>query len=138
MDLNLESRQQRGLQIAAMAKITKKGDAWIVPSQSGKGRYTVCPDSENPHCTCPDHETRGGKCKHIFAVEYVMSRETNEDGSTTLRERLTVHQVRQTYPQNWRAYNKAQTNFRSRAAPPQRRNYINIFPNDHLLPLAQK
>jgi transposase len=104
-----DQRQQRGLQIAAMAKITKKGGAWLVPSQSGKGRYTVCPDAENPHCTCPDHGHTGGKCKHIFAVEYVLRRESHADGSTTVSETLTVQQVRQTYPQNWRAYNKAQT-----------------------------
>jgi transposase len=109
MDQVVDYRQQRGLQIAAMSKITRKGSAWLVPSQSGKGRYTVCPDREKPHCTCPDHETRGGKCKHIFAVEYVMTREILDDGSTTLTERLTVHKVRRTYPQDWRAYNKAQT-----------------------------
>ena len=70
----MDARQQRGLEIAAIAKITKKGSAWLVPSQSGAGRYTVCPDKECPHCTCPDHETRGLKCKHIYAVEYVIQR----------------------------------------------------------------
>ncbi|MGH6767748.1 MAG: transposase [Xanthobacteraceae bacterium] len=110
MDVNLDPRQQRGLQIAATAKITKKGGAWLVPSQSGKGRYTVCPDPQSPHCNCPDHETRGGKCKHIIAVEYVLLRERNADGSTTVTETLTVQQsVRKTYPQDWRAYNRAQT-----------------------------
>jgi transposase len=38
-----------------------------------------------------------------------MTREANEDGSTTVRETFTVQSVRQTYPQDWRAYNKAQT-----------------------------
>jgi transposase len=109
MEEAVDYRQQRGLQIAAFAKITKKGGAWLVPSQSGKGRYTVCPDAANPHCTCPDHEHTGGKCKHIFAVEYVMTREANADGSTTVRETLAVRSVRRTYPQDWRAYNKAQT-----------------------------
>jgi transposase len=91
-----------------MAKITKKGGAWLVPSQSGKGRYTVCPDPQSPHCTCPDHETRGLKCKHIIAVEYVLRRERHADGSTTVTEAVTVD-IRKTYPQDWRAYNKAQT-----------------------------
>ena len=49
----------------------QKGGAWLVPSQSGKGRYTVCLDPAEPHCSCPDHEEGGHKCKHIFAVEYV-------------------------------------------------------------------
>jgi hypothetical protein len=68
MHASLDPRQMREMEIAATAKIVQKGSAWIVPSQSGKGRYTVRPDDESPHCTCPDHETRGVKCKHIFAV----------------------------------------------------------------------
>src|SRR5688572_20767046 len=105
-----DPRQQRGLEIAATFNLVQKGGAWIVPSQSGKGRYTVCPDPETPHCTCPDHETRGVKCKHIFAVEYAVSRERNRDGSVTVTERMTVqHTVKRTYPQNWTAYNAAQT-----------------------------
>jgi transposase len=106
----LDLRQQRGLEIAACSHITRKGNAWIVPSQSGKGRYTVCPDAHDPHCTCPDHETRGVKCKHIFAVEFVVQREENTDGSTTVTETVTVREtVKKTYPQDWRAYNAAQT-----------------------------
>lgn len=105
-----DPRQQRGLEIAATANIVRKGGAWMVPSQSGNGRYTVCPDHEQPHCTCPDHETRGVKCKHIFAVEYAISREHNRDGSVTVTETVTIQQaVKKTYPQNWSAYNTAQT-----------------------------
>jgi transposase len=105
-----EGRQQRGLEIAATAKIARKGGAWLVPSQSGKGRYTVCPDPAEPHCTCPDHEEGGHKCKHIFAVEYVIQRERNPDGSTTVTETLTVRETRKTYPQDWPCYNRAQAN----------------------------
>jgi transposase len=63
-------------------------------------------------CSCPDHELRGVKCKHVFAVEIVM-RETVEetvtkkDGTKTVRE--TTREVRVTYAQNWPAYNAAQT-----------------------------
>jgi len=64
----MNDREQRGLLIAATAKITRKGGVWIVPSQSGKGRYTVSPDQAEPHCSCPDHETRGCTCKHIYAL----------------------------------------------------------------------
>jgi transposase len=45
------------------------------------------------------------KCKHIFAVEYVVQREYDENG-VTQTEVLTVS--RKTYSQNWRAYNAAQ------------------------------
>jgi transposase len=106
-----EARQQRGLAIAAVCKITQpKQGEWSVPSQSGMGRYKVSL-GDAPHCTCPDHETRACKCKHIFAVEYMLKRETNSDGSTTVTESLTVTATkRTTYSQNWPAYNEAQTN----------------------------
>jgi predicted nucleic acid-binding Zn finger protein len=105
------NRQQRGLEIAATSKIERKGGAWLVPSQSGKGRYTVIPHTDAPHCTCPDHQDGGHKCKHLFAVEYVLQREQNTDGSTTITETVRAVQqtVRKVYPQNWRAYSAAQT-----------------------------
>jgi transposase len=110
----LDARQQRGLEIAAVFKIVQKGKVWIVPSQSGKGKYTVCPDKEQPHCSCPDHDA-GYKCKHIFAVEYVIQREfvfSDKDGIETVTESVTISRSvkRESYPQNWSAYNKAQVN----------------------------
>jgi transposase len=115
LDVRGDNRQLRGLEIAATAKLQRKGTAWLVPSQSGKGRYTVIPDAESPHCSCPDHEDGGHKCKHLFAVEYAMRREENADGSTTVTETLTVSEtVRKTYPQNWTAYNNAQTHEKER------------------------
>lgn len=111
-----DPRQQRGLEIAATANIVRAGASWTVPSQSGKGRYTVRADNDVAHCTCPDHETRGLKCKHIFAVEYAISRERNSDGSTTVTETVTVQKtiIKRTYPQNWTAYNAAQTHEKER------------------------
>jgi transposase len=81
-------------------------------SQSGKGRYTVCPDPTEPHCTCQDHATTGGKCKHMFAVEFVVRREENADGSISITESVVLSRTvtRPTYRQNWAAYNAAQTN----------------------------
>lgn len=107
----MNEREQRGLQIAARCKLTKKGEAWLVPSQSGQGKYTVCLDGEQPKCDCPDHQTRGVECKHIYAVRIVRQRELFEDGSEVVTESVTVTAttVRKTYPQDWRAYNAAQT-----------------------------
>ena len=106
----MNDREQRGMVIAATAKIEPKGKVWLVPSQTDYGKkYTVCPDPENPHCSCPDHETRGCKCKHLYAVEFVIKRDENPDGSVTETRSLTVTQKRTTYPQNWPAYNAAQT-----------------------------
>src|SRR6266850_6268175 len=105
----MDAREQRGLEIAARAKVVRRGAEWSVPSQSGVGRYTVTA-GESPRCSCPDFETRGEPCKHIFAVRIVIQREFEFDGET-VTERVTVTKtVKRTYPQNWPAYNKAQTN----------------------------
>jgi hypothetical protein len=48
-------------------------------------------------------------CKHIYAAEYVIRRELSADGSDKVTESVTVTHTRQTYLQNWPAYNKAQT-----------------------------
>jgi hypothetical protein len=107
----LHEREQRGVRIAATCQLTKKGQIWLVPSQSGHGRYTVSPDPDTPHCTCPDHERRGLKCKHIFAVECAIKQKWNQDGSTTITKTITITDTttRLTYPQDWPAYNAAQT-----------------------------
>ncbi|HEV7243157.1 MAG TPA: transposase [Thermoanaerobaculia bacterium] len=104
----MEARQERGLQIAATLKIAEKGDGWTVPSQSLVGKYTVTRGDDGFECSCPDFELRRQMCKHGFAVEYFLKRETTitPDGETTVTE---TRAVRVTYPQNWPAYNAAQT-----------------------------
>jgi transposase len=111
--METDARQERGLAIAKVARIDRKDDGtWLVPSMSGNGRYTVNVDGEKPTCTCPDCE-KGFVCKHIHAVQIVMKRETtqNVDGSTTVTETVAIKAIKRTnYPQNWPAYNEAQTN----------------------------
>lgn len=111
-------RKERGLAIAARCKITQQGNTWQVPSQSGYAPYYfVKPDPANPHCTCPDFEKREAKCKHIYAVEIVVERESstttttnaNGDTTTTTTEVVTVTK-KVTYGQDWTAYNTAQQN----------------------------
>jgi transposase len=103
----VEARKQRGLEIAAKMKVVRRPDGdWTVPSTVGIKKYTVC--IKHRHCTCPDHEIRRCDCKHIHAVRYVMEQESHADGSETVREELTVVS-RPSYPQNWPAYNAAQT-----------------------------
>ncbi len=100
----MEARQQRGMEIAATARIVKKGDQWIVPSQSLNGKYTVTKSADGYQCTCPDHELRLVKCKHAFAVEFAMKREYHADGGETVTAGMRI-----TYAQDWPAYNAAQT-----------------------------
>ena len=111
MSIATNERENRGILIAARCKLTQHGDHWLVPSQSvPKLLYTVRPGGEIPSCTCLDHETRGVKCKHIFAVEIVSQREENPDGGATVVNTVTITEtVRKTYAQNWPAYNEAQT-----------------------------
>ena len=101
-------REERGMVIAATCKIEKKAmGVYLVPSQTRpSARYYVEPMS--PRCDCKDFEERGEPCKHVFAVQYVIQREKNADGSTTVTEALTIVK-KKTYSQDWPNYNKAQT-----------------------------
>jgi transposase len=106
----MDGRKERGQQIAAQNSIRKTPRGYLVPSQSGHGKYAVTVDGDKPSCTCPDHESHGGPCKHIYAVSVVIQQELVFDGET-VRETVTITKTvtRQTYPQNWPAYNAAQT-----------------------------
>jgi transposase len=115
----MSERQQKALVIAAKNKLTKKGDTWIVPSQSGNDYYKVnANDPDWPTCTCPDFELRHARCKHIYAVEYTIERETStkrtktKDGETTTTTVTETVKIR--YKQVWAAYNNAQTNEKAR------------------------
>src|SRR5260370_25642306 len=107
----MDARQQRGLENTAGCRIDGKGEnGWLLPTQSGEGRYTVTITQRGSKCSCPDHETRGLDCKHVYAVRFVMEREQNADGTTTVTKSVTVTEtVRRTYGQPWSAYNRAQT-----------------------------
>jgi transposase len=109
----ISEREQRGLAIAALCRIDKKDGLWTVPSQSGNGKYTVSHGPLGCHCTCPDHETRGVKCKHIYAVEFTIEREVHGDGSETLTRSMTITE-KVTYKQDWPAYNDAQSHEKDR------------------------
>jgi transposase len=108
----MDARQERGMVIAATTKIRRqKGGAYMVPSQSQTGEYTVTfqPRAKHPkHCSCPDFELRQLPCKHVFAVEYVIQRETRTTpkGETVVTE---TQAVRVTYTQDWASYNAAAT-----------------------------
>jgi transposase len=106
---DMDARQQKGLEIAATLAIQPKGDAaWLVPSQTLVGRYTVKRTFDGLECSCPDFELRHSTCKHGYAVEFYLKRETtiSPNGETTVTE---TRAARVTYPQNWHAYNAAQS-----------------------------
>jgi predicted nucleic acid-binding Zn finger protein len=98
-------RQQKGLQIAQRANIIQQGRLYIVPSQSGRGKYKV--DAEKKRCTCPDYDFRREPCKHLYAVECVIEKtkttttQTDAEGNKTTTTTETVKVTRKTYPQVW-------------------------------------
>lgn len=99
-------REERGLVIAAMVKLSRTKDGWLVPSQTTASKsYIVDPVAGK--CTCLDHQEAGYKCKHIHAVEITIKREINEDGSITETKSITFTEKRK-YTQNWEAYNESQ------------------------------
>lgn len=108
----MDVREQRGREIATTKTLRQKGDLWIVPSQAGAGTYVVDRTEERgATCTCPDYEARAQRCKHVYAVEFTVQRQTvAPDGSTV------TAQLRLTYRQEWSAYNAAQTTEKERVA----------------------
>lgn len=114
-------RETKGLVIANQAKITRKGNLYLVPSQAGRGHYTV--DAEAQRCSCPDFEFRRSACKHIFAVSIHIERTQTvtttttqtPDGEATVTQTVETVKVekRVTYAQNWPSYNRAQANEKS-------------------------
>ena len=114
----VDVREQRGLMIAERHRLRPRGRLWLVPSETSSSRYEV--DPRAGRCTCPDFELRQAKCKHIWAVEFTLRRETTRteetiygDGGATRTVTETVKTVktaRITYRQDWPAYNAAQTN----------------------------
>src|SRR3989338_3667847 len=104
MEQKTEARKIRGIEIAKTSRIVKneKGQ-WKVPSQSGAGFYMVESNGFGASCNCPDHELRKCKCKHIWAVELIVTHEVDNAGNVTITKT-----IRKTYSQNWKTYNLAQ------------------------------
>ena len=101
-----ELRKQRGMRIAKTSHIIKMAkNEWAVPSQSKTSAYTVRFYQDKQTCSCPDFIERGLKCKHIFAVEISQTLKlVSSDGSETTITKTVK------YTQNWKSYDKAQTN----------------------------
>ena len=82
----METRQQRGIVIATSGDLRQKGPVWVARSQSGNGSYVVDPTAQIPNCTCPDFETTGRKCKHLYAVEYAIRHSVKPNDETTVEQ----------------------------------------------------
>jgi len=104
-------RQMRGIELAETRTIRKRDGWWWVPSQSGSKLYRVQLSKRFATCECPDFAKRGQACKHIVAACVMqIKQEQNADGSTTVTKTVVFKaEEKVTYPQNWSAYNAAQT-----------------------------
>jgi hypothetical protein len=98
----MQAREQKGLQIAHTAEITRLDNLWIVPSQTSAKKYAVDLDAERPSCTCPDYKKNDRICKHIFAVSFLLERESG----AKLSEAPKVEKRK--YKQAWSQYHRAQ------------------------------
>jgi len=99
----MELRKQRGYEIAKTSRIEKTDKGWKVPSQSGGGHYIVISNGFGAECNCPDHELRKCKCKNIWAVELIVTKQIDQDGNVTITKT-----IRKTYSQDWKNYNLSQ------------------------------
>jgi transposase len=97
-----------GMRIAATRKIELRGQVWIVPSESGRGKYGVRLDLDRPTCTCNDFELHRNKCKHIWAAEFTGDREAGVIPVLPLIEKERPRQIPQRFERNWPQYNTAQ------------------------------
>jgi len=108
----MDLRQLRGMELAETRTIRKHDGWWWVPSQTGTRLYRVQLTKKFATCECADFGKRGQACKHIVAACVMqIKQEKNADGTTTVTERVVfAAEKKTTYPQNWSAYNEAQTN----------------------------
>ncbi len=87
----METRQQKGMEIAQKGGISQNSKGWIVPSQTGSGAYLVYKENiKETKCTCPDFESRQIKCKHNWAVDYYLGIEKTIDqqGNQTITKTI--------------------------------------------------
>ena len=99
----LRQRKERGYEIAKTCQITQKNGIWFVPSQTNPKRvYQVKLTLTGAECNCEDHIGRGIRCKHAFAVDFIITKTIDEKGTTTITKT-----IRKTYPQDWKAYDQA-------------------------------
>jgi len=85
------------------------GDKYLVPSQTVSGGVHIV-DPVEATCSCPDHEDRGVRCKHLWAIAYFRNELAEPDGVAPVSE-----VSRPTYPQDWPACNTAQCEEKERA-----------------------
>jgi len=70
--IELDDRDVRALS-EYMTVLGEGGDVFTVVGENGGGEYKV--DSRKGRCTCPDHQHRAARCKHIRRVAFATGEE---------------------------------------------------------------
>ena len=97
----MTTREQRGQQLAESGTITRHGNSWRVPSQSGSGLYLVTQTAGGLVCSCPDFDRR---CKHVICCEMLQGRQDEakeaaaNDGSVSVLPSLRSADVQGELP----------------------------------------
>lgn len=102
----MDTRELKGLEIAARVRLVWEGKVCTVPSQSGKGRYKVERTLYGFTCTCDDHQLRAKDCKHIIAAKLVFERDGGDKAPAIDTDTAPA---KKTYKQDWPSYNLAQS-----------------------------
>ncbi len=110
----MDARQARGEALASRYPVAQKvSGLWEVPSESRPTKYLVDIRGPAARCSCPDFDERRSDCKHIHAVRYAIERAGRGEPSPVPPDPLPP-KARPTYRQNWKAYNLAQVNEKSK------------------------
>ena len=100
-----QTRKAKAQQILNSTIITQQNQTnWRVPSQAGKGSYKVTINEQQLKCTCDDFDLHNAKCKHILAIQLILQEEQG------IKQEPMQTPKKQSYPQNWKAYDQAKTN----------------------------
>ena len=87
--LGVEERTARALtEYMAVLPEGDGTDIYTVVGQNG-GTYTV--DGRRGRCTCPDHEHRGARCKHLRRVAFATGAQQVPDGVNGVDSQLGMH-----------------------------------------------
>jgi len=104
----MDKKEQRGLVIAALAKIVLHNGLWVVPSQTTAAKsYFV--NLEKGTCTCPNYAECQQDCKHIHAARIVARRDHGAKAIPEGTESIAIEEKKKAAPRNWPAINLAQT-----------------------------
>lgn len=99
----------RGTQRHTLDGKDARAGSYLPQRRKSDRRAPWYPPKQSPLEPCLDFAKHGQKCKHIYAAEYAAGRENSSRNGTTAKVLTVTQAKRGTSPQDWPAYNQAQT-----------------------------